>query len=81
MPVPEGTAAAINALEADRKSDLATFLGTKAKNGGAWSGDGINAARRMLENLNNSPPGPFDTAEEQRQWREAWVRLSGLSAG
>ena len=39
----DGVFAEIAALETQRASDLKTFLGTKARNGGPWSGAGITA--------------------------------------
>ena len=66
----------ITTLEADYKSDLKTFLGTKQKNGGPWSGTGITRARRIQSGLNAS--GPVNETDAAARWKDAWVRVSKI---
>ena len=66
----------VTTLEADYKSDLKTFLGTKQKNGGPWSGTGITTARRIQSGLNAS--GPVNEVDAAAKWKEAWVRVGKI---
>jgi hypothetical protein len=65
-------------LEAEHKSDPETFRGTKGKNGGPWSGAGIQRSKRMLENLSTQPPSD----NSQQAWRlGAMSRLGAIVNG
>ena len=66
----------VTTLEADHKADLKTFLGTKQKNGGPWSGTGVNTARRIQSGLNAS--GPVNEVDATARWKEAWTRVSKI---
>ena len=68
-------------LEASKRSNPRAWFGTKSKNGGPWSGSGLADARRILEALNNSPPGNLASQATQDAYRKAVAAASALTAG
>jgi hypothetical protein len=67
-------------LEASRAADLATFLGTKGRHGGNWSGAGITAARALQQHLASNPPDNADPAAGPA-WQVMWGRVAAVCAG
>ena len=72
----EGTKAAIATLETECKTDRAGYFGTKASNGGRWSGN-VEKAKAMNASLRAAPPVNDDARSE---WQACVDRLSRIIA-
>jgi hypothetical protein len=67
----------IATLESSRRSSLSTFLGSKPKNGAAWTGTGIVQARKILDYLASNPVNGASNAA----YEEAMRRANALCVG
>jgi hypothetical protein len=76
----DGIMAEIATLESERASDLATYLGTKARHGGEWSGR-VAVARRVQAGLASQPPDNLCSQEICTAWRTALNRVSAITNG
>ena len=75
------TMTSIATLEASRKSNLATYIGSKRRNGGPWSGAGIQEAQRIAANLAGNPPSNLGSQADEDLWRRCVARVTEITGG
>lgn len=78
----DGVRGRIEALASDLASDRVTFLGTKPKNGGAWTGAGITELRNIQKHLASNPPSNLGVSDAVAQkYRDAVARVGEVMTG